>query len=90
MVEVLGESVVGRRCYEVSHGRNGPCSGNGHDCAVRRTFETGAAHTASHLHVDRDGKRHDVELKSYPIADATGAVVSAIETVNDVTSARHD
>jgi len=29
-----GEPVVGRRCFEVSHGRTTPCSGCGHQCPV--------------------------------------------------------
>ena len=39
----------------------------------------------SHTHVSEGGEKYHVEIKSYPITDASGNVVSAIETLTDVT-----
>ena len=77
--------VLGRLCYEVFHRCSGPCFHNGEDCAVVRTFETGVSHAVSHTHVSENGTKQHVEIKSYPVTDASGNVVSAIETINDVT-----
>ena len=82
------EQVVGRLCHEVSHSSTKPCFASGQDCPVKRTFETAAPHSAMHTHQGPSGAQHYVELKSYPIANADGAVTSAIETVTDVTEKR--
>ena len=88
MVDLPEDQVVGRLCYAVSHHVGRPCFEQGGDCqecAVRRTFETGIPHAATHVHKDAAGAKHHMELKSFPITDASGRVVSAIETINDVT-----
>jgi two-component system cell cycle sensor histidine kinase/response regulator CckA len=88
MVKLPENGVVGRPCYEVSYHAVRPCFEAGEDCPVRTTFETGAAHSVSHTHADASGAKQFVELKSYPVTDASGKVVSVIETLNDVTDKR--
>lgn len=80
--------VIGKACHLVSHNSSRPCFEAGEDCPVRRTFETGIAQSATHTHMDASGVKKYVEVKSYPVTDETGKVVSAIETVNDVTEKR--
>jgi two-component system, cell cycle sensor histidine kinase and response regulator CckA len=82
------DQVVGGLCYEISHHCLRPCFESGEDCPVKRTFETGKAHTATHTHKDASGARKFFELKSYPLLDASGILTSAIETVIDVTEKR--
>jgi two-component system cell cycle sensor histidine kinase/response regulator CckA len=79
------EEVTGRHCYEVSHRRSRPCYEEGEECAVRRVFATGQPHAALHKHVDRDGQLLFVETKGYPITNASGKVMSVIETINNIT-----
>jgi two-component system, cell cycle sensor histidine kinase and response regulator CckA len=88
MVNLPVDRVIGRSCFEVTHGAQQPCCELGEDCAVGRTFETGAVNFSLHVHKEISGTEHHVELKSYPVLDASGAVVSAIETFNDVTEKR--
>ncbi len=80
--------VIGRTCYQVSHGSAVPCHDAGQQCAVRETFLTGKPSAAIHEHRDGDGRAFFVEIKSFPLKDHTGSVVSAIEIVNDVTDKR--
>jgi PAS domain S-box-containing protein len=82
------DQVIGRRCHEVSHQGPRPCFESGKDCPVKGTFETGTVHVASHTHEDASGTRQYVELKSYPIVDASGTIDSVIETISDVTETR--
>jgi len=77
--------LIGRLCHEASHHTERPCFESGEDCPVRRTFETGRPQVASHIHLDADGGKHNMELKTYPIADENGTVTSVIETSLDVT-----
>jgi len=79
------EKIIGSHCYEVSHKVNAPCHDEGVECAVRNVFETGRPHTALHHHKDADGNILHVETKAYPIKDASGAVTSVIETINNIT-----
>ena len=78
------DSVVGRRCYEISHKSDRPCFEAGEECAVHKVFETGVAQTALHKHPDAKGSILYVETKAFPIKDSTGGVTSVIETVNNI------
>ena len=80
------DEIIGRYCYEVSHHFNSHCMDNGHDCPVRVTFEKGAPSMAMHTHYDHHDKPVYVECHAYPIKDSSGAVIRAIETLNDVTA----
>jgi two-component system, cell cycle sensor histidine kinase and response regulator CckA len=79
------ESVIGEHCYEVSHKIKQPCYEAGEECAVDRAFETGEPQTAYHKHPDAAENMHYVEIKAFPLKDASGNVISAIESINDIT-----
>jgi two-component system cell cycle sensor histidine kinase/response regulator CckA len=84
----VGEScgaVVGRHCYEVSHGSVKPCFEEGEECAVRHVFETGEPYSARHKHPAGEDIILFVETRAFPIKDITGTVTSVIETVNNIT-----
>lgn len=88
LVDLHEDQVIGGLCYEITHHCARPCFESGEDCPVKRTFETGMAHTAIHIHKDASGAQQYIELKSYPLVDASGTITSAIETVSDVTEKR--
>jgi two-component system, cell cycle sensor histidine kinase and response regulator CckA len=79
------ENVVGKHCYELTHRVNKPCYTIGENCSVRHAFKTGKPHTAIHSHHDSVGGNLYVETKSYPLYDGLGNIVSAIETISDIT-----
>ncbi len=79
------ESVVGRKCFEVSHGLARPCSESGEDCAVRRVFESGEPQVAVHSHGNGDGEVLFAETKAYPLRNGSGEITSVIETVTNIT-----
>ncbi|MCJ7603786.1 MAG: response regulator [Desulfobulbaceae bacterium] len=83
------EDLKGKFCYEVSHLLTRPCFEAGTECAVQKTFETGKPRNASHIHKDSEGRSLYVEIKSYPMKDASDKIVSVIETVRDVTEKKH-
>jgi len=79
-------SLVGKKCYEVYHGRQTECD----NCPSLRTLETG--HSAAEL-VPRIGAKGEVtgwlELYTYPLIDrGTGVQKGVIEYVRDVTEKR--
>ncbi len=79
------EDIIGKHCYKVTHHRDKPCYEEDEECAVKHTFETGEFHTAIHKHYDREGRLLYVEIRSYPLKDSSGKVISAIEIVSDIT-----
>jgi PAS domain S-box-containing protein len=84
-VKATLDEVIGKHCHEVSHRSAKACYKRGEDCSVKRTFETGDPHTALHVHYDKNKNPIYTEIKSYPLKDAQGNIVSAIEIINNVT-----
>ena len=79
------ENVIGRHCYEISHHITVPCHKVGEGCSVKHTFDTGEPHTKLHIHHDKENNPIYVETKSYPLKDASGHIISAIEIINNTT-----
>jgi len=84
-VQIPLDAIQGRHCYDISHHLDMPCYEAGEDCPVKHSFETGEPHAVTHLHRDRAGHSVYEEIKSYPMKDASGKVISVIETLNDIT-----
>lgn len=82
------DTVLGRKCHEISHGLLKPCFEQGEDCAVRMTFENGMPQTVVHSHHGRDGDPVVVKTKSYPLRDEAGEITASIEIVNNITEQR--
>jgi PAS domain S-box-containing protein len=76
--------MVGRKCYELRHGRSHPCE----DCPCLQAMETGR--TGYLLKKVNRGEKTDwVETFAFPLQDlATGQVTGVIEYIRDVTE-RH-
>ncbi len=85
LVNLREEEVIGRQCHAILRQNNQPCYESGLECPVQHTFRTGTAHACFITHQAASGALLYLELKSYPISDASGTIVSVIETINDVT-----
>ncbi len=79
------EDIVGKYCFQISHGSDAPCYENGEECPVKYTFATGKPQRVLHMHCGDDGNTVSVETISYPLRDLSGNVISAIEIMNDIT-----
>jgi len=86
-VKMPCDDIIGKHCYEISHHISEPCheGKNDCDCAVKKCFETGEPYRAIHTHYDRMKTPFYIETNAYPLKDVAGHVVSAIETLMDVT-----
>jgi PAS domain S-box-containing protein len=82
------DDIKGKHCYEVSHHIQRPCYEEGEDCPIKHTFETREPATSLHVHHNIKGEEIYVEVRSYPLKDHTGKVVSAIEVINNITDRR--
>jgi PAS domain S-box-containing protein len=86
--EQIGEAlanVIGRHCYEISHQATEPCRSTEYVCGCKHTFATGEPSVTLHIHTDVHGRPRQVEVKTYPMKDESGQVVSVIEVINDIT-----
>lgn len=71
-------SVVGRRCYEVSHHFSVPCDQAGESCPLARSRETGQRERVLHLHHTPQGESY-VNIELAPLRDASGEHAYFIE-----------
>jgi PAS domain S-box-containing protein len=79
------QEVLGKKCHEISHHLSVPCHEAGEDCSASLTFASGNPHIAVHRHQNTKGGLVMVEIKSYPVKDGSGKVISVIEVVNNIT-----
>jgi len=64
--------IVGKPCYLCSHHIDKPCHEMGIKCPLELTFETAQPNTALHIHRDKRGNPIHVEIRSFPLKDASG------------------
>ena len=64
------ESAVGKMCYQVSHGKNQPCSDEGEECPYEYVFNMGEAKICAHIHCDSEHHLHQVKVSAFPLKGA--------------------
>jgi len=79
------EDVIGRKCYEMSHGYGSPCSEHNESCMLKTVFQTGEYKNCSHVHYRRDGTPIYTDILLSPIKDSEGRVTHVVEAIRDVT-----
>lgn len=84
------EEVVGRRCYELSHHSDAPCSQHGEHCPLETVFETGQATQVMHYHYGADGREELVQLQSTPLFGDDGTVLYIGEYIYPVPQSDED
>ena len=77
--------IIGLNCYKAAHRRESPCFESGIECPAKHTLETGEVFTTIHNHYSKEKTPINLEIKSYPMKDAKGNIISVIETINDIT-----
>jgi two-component system, cell cycle sensor histidine kinase and response regulator CckA len=79
------EKVIGKHCYEISHGYAEPCDRHGKQCLLGEVFETGKSRNCKHVHMRGDGSKVHVDILLSPLKDDSGSVTHVVEAVRDVT-----
>ena len=51
------KDVIGRHCFEISHGYNEPCSKREEECKLHEVVETGEPRKCVHKHLCADGSK---------------------------------
>ncbi|HJV26810.1 MAG TPA: sigma-54-dependent Fis family transcriptional regulator [Aromatoleum sp.] len=81
-----GNSVVGRRCFEVSHGYAVPCDHAGENCPIHACRDSGIQQRVLHLHHTPRGEEH-VEVETTPLRDSSGEIAFFVEALTTVRQA---
>jgi PAS domain S-box-containing protein len=76
------EGTNGLYCYELFYGRRSMCE----DCHVHEVFQRGEPCMREKCIKLPDGREHCFEVHSYPVKDASGATVQAVEHARDITT----
>ena len=82
-----GESVLGRTCFDVSHGYKVPCDQAGESCPLKRCQESGQRQRVLHLHNTPHGEEH-VDVEMNPVRNAQGDMIGYLEIMHLVKEAR--
>lgn len=82
-----GESVLGRTCFDVSHGYKVPCDQAGESCPLKRCQESGQRQRVLHLHNTPNGEEH-VDVEMNPVRNAQGDMIGYLEIMHLVKEAR--
>ena len=81
---LFGDDIIGRKCYEVYHGRNKPCEP--FPCLTLKAFEDGQLHEHETLVQTRAGKTlHYACTASVALRDDEGVPAAIIEISRDIT-----
>jgi DNA-binding NtrC family response regulator len=76
-------ALLGRHCYEVSHGYKVPCDQAGETCPLQGCLRTGQRQRILHIHNTCQGKEHvDVELS--PVRNDDGQIEFFVEIMSPV------
>ncbi|MHA1927333.1 MAG: PAS domain S-box protein [Candidatus Thorarchaeota archaeon] len=84
------DDIMNKTCYELTHNRDSPCSGEDHPCPLCKVKETGEPIVVEHVHFDKQGREREIEVHGHPIFDASGTVTQMIEYGIDVTEYKKD
>ena len=61
------ETAVGKMCYQISHGKEHPCSDEGEECPHEHVFKTGESTVCAHIHCDSGHHMHQVKVSAFPL-----------------------
>lgn len=78
------DEAIGHFCYEITHHKDRPCSGEDHPCPLFQTISNNESFQTTHIHLDKNGNKIYYSISTYPIFD-NDAVTGAIEISRDIT-----
>jgi len=81
---VTREDVIDRFCYEVTHHRNSPCSGEDHPCPLVQCFNEKKPFQTTHVHLNEQKQEIHYSISCYPIVE-NERVTGAFELSRDIT-----
>jgi len=78
------EEAIGHYCYEITHHRDIPCSGDNHPCPLTKSLETYKPSKTTHMHLDKNNNELYYSISCYPIMKK-GKMIGVFEMSSDIT-----
>ena len=72
-------------CYALTHNSSDPCGNDEHPCPLEIIKKTHESTVVEHIHTDKDGNLHHVEVHAHPVFNRKGKLVQMIEYAIDIT-----
>ena len=86
-MNVFGDDIVGKKCYEAYHQRNKPCEP--YPCLTLRVFQDGKVHEHDTQVIDKDGNTRYFHCNAnVALRDEQGMPTAVLEISEDVTDQR--
>ncbi|MDJ0883396.1 MAG: transporter substrate-binding domain-containing protein [Desulfobacterales bacterium] len=79
------EEVIGKPCYEMTHGLQEICAPPHHECPMLETMHTGRKCMTEHIHTGPRGEKLIMEVSTFPIRAEDGAVRQVVHVARDIT-----
>ncbi|MDJ0720491.1 MAG: transporter substrate-binding domain-containing protein [Desulfobacterales bacterium] len=83
------EEVIGRSCFEMTHGLKEICAPPHHECPMLETMRTGRKCMTEHVHTGPLGEELIMEVATFPIRAKEGAVHQVVHVARDITERKH-
>jgi PAS domain S-box-containing protein len=80
----LRDEVIGKHCYEISHGYKCSCDKMGEECKLKELFELKKPINYIHEHKQKDGTKIWVDILLSPLTNKNGEITNAIEAIRDI------
>ena len=80
-------SVIGKTCYEVSHGYDLPCDRSGESCPLKKSLESGKTEHVLHMHNTPEGEEY-VSIALTPIKNSQAEIIGFVEKINPLKTVR--
>jgi PAS domain S-box-containing protein len=72
-------------CYQISHNRDTPCSGEEHPCPLEQVLESKGSVSVTHNHFHPNGEKRVVEIVASPLYGSDNTIKGIVETMWDIT-----
>jgi signal transduction histidine kinase/PAS domain-containing protein len=85
------QEVVGRYCYEVTHGSSHLCDSNSCTCPADKVWQTGTPSRVIHVHsngTNGSNKERYIEVNALPLYGRTGKITHVMELARDITEGK--
>ncbi len=83
------KDVIGRHCYEVTHGHEHKCSGPDDPCPLMQAIRTGSPSVFEHIHCHKNGHKVFMEVSVSPIRNEQGDIIFALHIARDITKRKN-
>ncbi|MDH4128255.1 MAG: response regulator, partial [Spirochaetota bacterium] len=81
--------IIGKTCYEVTHFLSEPCDEPNDTCPYWKTINEGKHFVEEHIHNNKNGEVHYIEISTHPIKDDNDRVVQVVHASRDITERKN-